>query len=361
MSSGTGHGGDGGGDVVTAALVTGRETLEFHGFPRRPPPVGCVRVDISLCGICGTDVASWRTGHLHSPAVCGHEWVGVVAAVGRGVEGLPEGERVVVAVPPACGRCPECRAGLAEHCRTASAVARGRDALAPEHGGFAPSLTVAAGRVVPAHPALSDEEAAQVEPAAVALHGVRRSRIRPGDTVVVQGAGPIGLLVLQAARACGAGEVLVVEPTATRRRLALALGAAAAPAPEDAADAVRERTRGLGADVVYECAGVPALLQTAADLTRAGGVVALLGFLSRPAPIDGSRWLARELTLVASNAYTHDDFRRTMALMADGRIRVAPLHSRTVGLHDLAPTLRTLAGGASDDVKVLVDPRPGRW
>jgi (R,R)-butanediol dehydrogenase / meso-butanediol dehydrogenase / diacetyl reductase len=342
---------------VTAALITGAETVEFRSFPRTPPPPGCVTVDITLCGICGTDIPSYRTGHLHSPAVCGHEWVGHLADVGAGVAGLREGDRVVVAVPPACGGCPECRNGLTDHCRTVSSVARGRSALAPPHGGFAASLTVEAGRVLPAHPDLSDQEAAQVEPATVALHGVRRSRIAPGDTVVVQGAGPIGLLALQFARAAGAGEVLVVEPSPARRQLALDLGASLALEPEEAPDVVLERTRGIGADVVLECAGVPSLLQTAADLTRTGGVVGLISFLSRPATIDAGRWLAKEITLIASNAFTHDDFRRSMAFLADGRVRAAPLHSRTVGLGNLEATLRTLAGTPAADVKVLVDPR----
>jgi (R,R)-butanediol dehydrogenase/meso-butanediol dehydrogenase/diacetyl reductase len=91
----------------------------------------------------------------------------------------------------------ECRRGIGEYCRTVSSIARGRDPLAPLHGGFASSVIVSAARVIPAHPGLSDAEAALVEPATVAFHGVRRSRIRPGDTVVVQGAGPIGLLVMQ--------------------------------------------------------------------------------------------------------------------------------------------------------------------
>jgi (R,R)-butanediol dehydrogenase/meso-butanediol dehydrogenase/diacetyl reductase len=275
------------------------------------------------------------------------------------VGGLREGERVVIAVPPACGRCPECRGGVTEHCRSTSLVARGRDDLAPPHGGFARSITVQADRLLPAHPDLTDEEAAQVEPATVAFHAVRRSRITPGDTVVVQGAGPIGLLALQFARVAGAGRVLVVERSEGRRRLAVELGASVAVAPDQAADAVLEHTRGLGADVALECAGVPSLLQTAADLTRTGGVVGLLSFLARPAAIDGARWLAKELTLVASNAFTHDDFRRSMAFLADGRVEVAPLHSRTVGLGELEPTLRALSAGVSDDVKVLVDPRRG--
>lgn len=346
-------------EEVTAALITGEQTLEYRSFPAGPPPPGCVTVDITLCGICGTDIASYRTGHLHSPAVCGHEWVGVLSAVGAGVAGLPEGERVVVAVPPACGRCPECRAGLTEHCRTTSMVARGRSPLAPPHGAFAPRITVEAGRVLPAHPALSDEVAAQVEPAAVAFHAVRRSRIAPGDTVLVLGAGSIGLLAAQFARAAGAGEVLVVEPAQTRRRLALQLGATVAVTPAEADDTARERTRGMGADVVLECSGVPALLQTAADLTRAGGVVGLLSFLAQPATVDGARWLARELTLVASNAFTHDDLRRSMAFLADGRVQAAPLHTRTVALDDLEPALQSLSAGPTEDVKVLVDPRSG--
>ena len=99
---------------VLAGLITGKETVEFRTFPQAPPATGCVTVDIALCGICGTDIASYHSGHLHSPAVCGHEWVGTVTDVGSGVDAVAEGDRVVVAVPPACGRCPECRGGLAE-------------------------------------------------------------------------------------------------------------------------------------------------------------------------------------------------------------------------------------------------------
>src|SRR5688500_4120119 len=165
----------------TAGLITGKETLEFRTFEAPAPQPGCVTVDISLCGICGTDIASFTTGHLHSPAVCGHEWVGTVTDIAAGVDGGAEGDRVAVAVPPPCGRCPECVAGLAEYCRTVSFTARGRSALAPPHGGFARSITVEGGRVLRAHPDLSDEEAAQVEPATVAFHGVRRSRISAGD------------------------------------------------------------------------------------------------------------------------------------------------------------------------------------
>jgi (R,R)-butanediol dehydrogenase / meso-butanediol dehydrogenase / diacetyl reductase len=345
---------------VIAALITAKETVTLRMFTQAPPPPGCVTIDIRLCGICGTDIHSFSSGHLHRPAVCGHEWVGTVAAAGAGVDSLQEGDRVVAAVPPACGRCPECLRGLGEYCRTASLVARGRDPLAPPHGGFAGRITVEATRVLRAHPDLTDEVAAQVEPATVAFHGVRRSGITPGDTVVVQGAGPIGLLALQFARAAGAGDVLVVEPSPARRRLATELGATSALTPDEAAEYVLDHTQGVGADVVIECTGVPRLLQTAVDLARTGGLVQLLSFLSEPATINAARWLAKEVTVVASNAYTHDDFRRSMAFLADGRVQAQPLHSRTVGLSDLEATLRGLSAGPTDDIKVLVDPRRGR-
>jgi (R,R)-butanediol dehydrogenase/meso-butanediol dehydrogenase/diacetyl reductase len=344
---------------VSAALITGAGEVQLREFPSPPPPPGTVTVDIRLCGICGTEIASFRSGHLHSPAVCGHEWTGTVTALGAGVDGLREGDRVVAGVPPCCGRCPECRAGLGDHCRVALDVVRGRDPLAPPHGGFARRITVDAARLVPAHPGLTDEEAAQVEPAAVALHGVRRCGVAPGDVVVVQGAGPIGLLAAQFARAAGAGCVLVVEPSEGRRRLALELSADLAVAPgEEAVEQVRAQTRGLGADVVVECAGVPALLQTAVDHTRRGGTVGLLSYIAQPVTIDAARWMAREVRVVGAVAFTHEDVVRSMAFLADGRVRTAPLHSRTVRLDDLAPTLVALSAGRTDDVKVLVDPRP---
>lgn len=342
---------------VTAALITAKETVTFRRFTQALPPPGCVTIDISLCGICGTDIHSFRSGRLHSPAVCGHEWVGTVAAAGDGMDGLQEGDRVVITIPPACGRCPECHRGLGEYCRTASLVARGRDPLAPPHGGFAGSVTVQATRVMRAHPDLTDEVAAQVEPATVALHGVRRSRITAGDTVVVQGAGPIGLFALQFAWAAGAGNVLVIEPSQARRRVATELGAINAVAPDEAAECIKDHTQGIGADVVIECAGVPRLLQTAVDLARSGGLVQLLSFLAGPATVNAARWLVKEVTVVASNAYTHDDFRRSMTFLADGRVRAQPLHSRTVRLDELEATLRGLSAGPSDDIKVLVDPR----
>jgi (R,R)-butanediol dehydrogenase/meso-butanediol dehydrogenase/diacetyl reductase len=343
---------------MKAAMITGQHQLELLDFEQpRPTPSGVV-VDIAYCGICGTDVASYRTGHLHSPAVCGHEWTGTLSAVGSEVKHLAEGDRVVIGVGPACGRCEACVAGRPEVCIVVQVQVRGRDAAAPPHGGFAPAIGVAVDRVALANPALGDEDAAQVEPAAVAYHAVRRSGIGLGDLAVVQGAGPIGLLTLQLARAAGATTVIVVEPAEHRRAKAVELGAHHAVGPgDDAKDIVSELTAGRGADVVYECAGLAPLLQTAVDLTRRGGVMAMLGYTAGQASINTGGWLSKDIRVVASTGFAHEDLHHTMSLMVDGRVRVGPLHTRTIGLEELDAVIGDLAAGRADDTKVLVDPR----
>jgi (R,R)-butanediol dehydrogenase/meso-butanediol dehydrogenase/diacetyl reductase len=236
--------------------------------------------------------------------------------------------------------------------------ALGRDALAPPHGGFAPQIAVAATRVVRAHPGLTDVQAAQVEPATVAFHAVRASALRLGDVAVVQGAGPIGLSTLQWVRAAGASRVIVIEPNEGRRSLAMSMGAHDVVEPGAAAsELVLELTHGLGADIVYECVGRAAAIQTAVDLARRGGSMCLIGLADGEAPISPSAWLIKEIGVTSSLAYFHEEFEMVMAMIADGRVDVEPLHTGTVGLHGLAAALSDLASGRSAHTKVLVDPR----
>lgn len=342
---------------MDAALITGRRKLEIREFPDPVPAPRGVVVDIAYCGICGTDIHAYQSGHPYSPAICGHEWCGTLSAVGDEVSRVSEGDRVVVAAAPACGRCEACRAGQPERCLTAFASAIGRDAMAPPHGGFARRLAVAADRVVPTNPGLTDLQAAQVEPTTVAFHAVRMMPPRLGDVAVVQGAGPIGLATLQWVAAAGAGQVVVVEPNAGRRALAAELGAhVAVPPGDEAREAIMERTHGLGADVVYECVGRPFAVQAAVDLARRGGSMCLIGLADEDASISPGSWLVKEINVAASLAYFHEEFEMAMGMIADGRVRVEPLHTSTVGLADLDAALADLAGGGSDQIKVLVDP-----
>ena len=343
---------------MLAALITGKGRLELREFPDPTPSSSGVVVDIAYCGICGTDLHAYQSGRPYNPAICGHEWAGTVSAVGAAVKGLREGDRVVVAAPPACGACVACRAGHAERCQVVFLAALGRDAEAPPHGGFAPRIAVAASRVVATDPGLTDEQAAQVEPMTVAFHAVRTSHLRLGDVAVVQGAGPIGLGTLQWVRAAGASRVIVVEPSAGRRALAAELGAHDVVEPGPLAQQmILERTHGLGADIVYECVGRPFAVQSAVDLARRGGSMCLIGLADDDAPITPSSWLVKEVSVTSSLAYFHEEFEMSMAMIADGRVRVEPMHSSTIGLDGLSVVLEELAGGSAVHTKVLVDPR----
>jgi (R,R)-butanediol dehydrogenase/meso-butanediol dehydrogenase/diacetyl reductase len=345
---------------MRVGLVTGLRQIEIREFPEPTPAPESAVVQIAYCGICGTDLHAYSSGDPYNPAICGHEWMGTVSAVGSDVGHVKEGDRVGIGVPPACGQCAECRAGDGAHCAQVMIEMTGRGPLAPEHGGFASAIRVGAGRLYGVNDALSDIQAASLEPATVALHAVRRTPMRLGDTAVVLGAGPIGLLVMQCARAAGAGIVVVVEPDASRAKLASQLGASIVvdPRNEDVKACVTAACGPAGADVVFECAGIPATIDQSAELVRRGGMVSLVGFATVPAEISPRTWLAKEVSLVASLGTLHEEFEMTMQLVADGRVKLEPLHTDTVGLDDLEDAFQQLVGGGQQ-VKVLVDARLG--
>jgi 2-desacetyl-2-hydroxyethyl bacteriochlorophyllide A dehydrogenase len=343
---------------MRVGLITGKQALELREFPTPSPEPGKAVVEIACCGICGTDVHAYMHGGPYTPAICGHEWAGTVSACGAGVEGVREGDRVAIGIAPACGRCALCRAGAASQCLAALTSMLGLDPMAPPHGGFAPAIAVNAARLYRLRPQIDDVEAALLEPATVVTHALRRTPVGVGESVVVLGAGPIGLLALQLVKVAGAGSVVVIEPEPSRAALARSLGATEVLAPDLAELDERLRTScgPAGPDLVLECAGVPSTIQRSVELVRRGGRVALLGLAATPATIQPAAWLGKEVTLTASLGYTHEEFEITQELASDGRLRLAPLVTDTVGLDGLEDALGQLMK-PSGQVKIVVDPR----
>ena len=343
---------------MKAALITEKETISFLDFDDPEPESDQVVVDITLCGICGTDIHGFNTPGPMRASICGHEWTGIISKTGDAVTRITEGDRVVVAVPPSCGSCISCQSGQMDKCKTVleATVATGR--FDTPHGGFAPRIAVNHWRTVIADSRLSDIQAAQIEPTTICFHAVRSTPPKLGDVVVVQGAGPIGLTTLQWARVAGAETLISVEPDPVRREVASSLGAKyTVEAGEPAQELIKEVTGGLGADVVYECAGVAPALQSAVDLARRGGTVSLIGLAASDALTKPAEWLRKEINVFASLGYTHEEFEMSMSYVADSKINLDAIHTGTVSLENIGKAFSDLSSGVSGELKILVDPR----
>jgi (R,R)-butanediol dehydrogenase/meso-butanediol dehydrogenase/diacetyl reductase len=305
-------------------------------------------VAVTLCGICGSDVEEYRDGPVvvptsphpltgrSAPLTLGHEVVGVVAAVGDGVT-LPVGTPVVPDVVLGCGVCWWCARGDYPLCERGAALGLQGD------GGLAEFMVAPAARCVPVPEGLAMEAAVFAEPVAVAVRAVAKAGDVAGAAVAVVGGGAIGLLVAQAARAHGAATVIVVEPDQGRRALA-EVGVAPFLA--------REAIGGRGADVVVECAGVPAAVPMAVSLCRRGGTVVLLGVNPEPATFPTMDVVLGEKRVVGSASHRWDtDLTAAVAMLHSGHIRVGHLPTRTVSLAEAA---NVLAVPPHDVVKTVV-------
>lgn len=268
---------------MKAARFHGRGDIRIDDVPEPTTRPGTVKVEVEWCGICGTDLHEFVEGPIFAPTAdaphpitgesvpitLGHEFAGVVAEVGAGVDRVRVGDRVAVEPYIICGTCDACTIGRYNVCRTLGFVG-----LSGYGGGFS-QYVVAQERWV--HPLgdLGTDVGALIEPLAVAYHAVKLSRARPGHTALVFGAGPIGLVTTAALKAAGVEEVVVVEPAEVRKAKAPGAGAdhVLDPTTTDVVAEIHEITRGRGADVTFECASIDAVLRSAIRSTRAGGTV----------------------------------------------------------------------------------------
>ena len=177
---------------MQVGLVTGKRQITLRELPEPEPSAGKAVVEIASCGICGTDLHAWASGAPYNPAICGHEWSGTVSKRGAGIAHVKEGDRVTVGIGPACGQCAECRSGRGAYCGVAF---MGMLGVGPLRGGarrLRARIAIDASRLIPVRAGLTDEAAAMLEPATVALHAVRRTPMRLGDSSSCSARGPSG-------------------------------------------------------------------------------------------------------------------------------------------------------------------------
>lgn len=327
---------------------------------------GTVKIAPEWCGICGSDVHEYLVGPETIPApgrphpitgevlpvVLGHEFAGRVVEVGDGVGGVAVGDAVAVEPIIRDTTCPACRAGDYNHCPQL-----GFHGLSGGGGGLA-ELTVVPDYMVHRLPdGVSTEVGALVEPLAVGWHAVRRSGLEPGQTAVVVGAGPIGLVTLLALRAAGAASVTMVEVAAARKERAAAMGADLVldPTVDDVVATVRDATGG-GADVTFDAAGHNETLALALGTVRHYGNVVNIALWEHPAEIDMFGFLFTEANLTSSCAYANDHA-DVIAAIGSGAVQPAPLISERIALADVvAHGIEALVADRDRHVKILVHP-----
>lgn len=343
---------------MRSARLVGPETIEILDIDEPVLVPGSVIVQVTRCGIGGTDIEAYLSGDLPTQAWFGHEWVGTVVAVGAEADGHFVGEHVVGAAPTPCGVCGPCSAGLGGHCELVLSMILGTDDLASEHGAFSEKIRVDARRIRRVPEGVDEVDAALTEPAAVAAHAVLRSGQRLGDLIVIIGGGTIGLLALQLAILAGASRVTIVDPDQKRRELACDIGAFAA-FPDEAGIQVwlDSHGHGLGADVVYDCSGHSESLNRALSIVRRGGTIVAVGVSSRSSELTARRLIGNEVTLTASLGYTVGDCNRVLDLMAEDRLRVGELYDADpIMLDQLGRELERMGKRLVGRGKILVGP-----
>jgi len=317
-----------------------------------------VLVRIGACAICGSDIHGMdgSTGRRIPPIIMGHEAAGTIEAIGDKVTGFSPGERVTFDSTVYCGSCLYCLQGDMNLCddRRVLGVSCADYRI---DGAFSDLIAVPARILYSLPDTLSFVRATLVEPLSVALHAVRRSRAKPGDSAVVVGTGLIGLLVVQCLRATGCCPVIAIDPAKNRLDLAFEFGANQCLSPDttDIADAVRKATGGRGADVALECVGLSPSVANAVAVLRKGGTLVLVGNLRPTVELPLQAVVTRELNLVGSCA-SAGEHPACLNLIAEGRVDVDPLVSTVAPLSDGDIWFQRLHRGEPGLMKVVLVP-----
>jgi L-idonate 5-dehydrogenase len=335
--------------TMQAAIWHGRKDLRVQEWKQPGVGPGFVLVRVRRAGICGSDLHYFEHGYCGSfrptgPFVLGHELCGVVERLGEGVTEVARGDRVVVNPARACGVCEYCRAGRGNLCR--HTVMLGSASTTPStDGAFAEWVAVRAEQCHLLPPEMDEGLGALMEPLAVAVHAIKRAGGVAGRRVLVVGGGPIGVLVMLAARAYGAVPVVLSDVLAGRRSCAMALGADAVldPAEVDLPDRVRQWA-GDGFDVIFEASGVPAALRQAITLARPGATLVQIGTLPPgDVALALNQIMARELQYVGSFRYGNV-FDECIRLTQTGRVALGTLVSQVFPLEAMNEAMAAAAG-----------------
>jgi len=344
---------------MKSLLLTAYNHLELTDMPVPAVGAGDVLVRVEACGICGSDVhgLDGSTGRRIPPIVMGHEAAGTVEAVGSGVTRFAKGDRVTFDSTVYCGACPYCKAGQINLCdnREVIGVSEGNYR---RHGAFAEYVVIPDRIMYPLPADFPFEEAAMLEAVSVAMHGVKVTPITGGETALVIGAGMIGLLTLQAAKAAGCARVFISDVDETRLKLARQVGADEVlhSAGAELLAEIKRLTNGRGVDVVLEAVGLNQTVGSAIDCVRKAGTVTLIGNVSPEVTLPLQKVVVKQIKLQGSCA-SSGEYPEAIELIAAGKIKVKPLITAVASLEEGPRWFDRLHSREPNLMKIVLSPR----
>jgi len=347
-------------ETMRAIIYRGPGEIQLEAVPVPQAADGELRVKVDACAVCGTDLKSFVHGNpkIAPPRVIGHEFTGVIDTVGAGVEGFAIGDRVVMATSVSCGECAYCAHGWTNLCVDMAAMGFKYE------GGMAeftviPERAIRNGHVITVPEGVRPEHAALAEPLSCAVNSCENSNVQPGDTVVVVGAGPMGIMNACIAREFGAAKVILAEINDARLMQAAAFGfdMLVNPTGCDLAEVVKAATDGLGADVAIVAAPAAAPQEQAIDLVRKRGTVCLFASLPRGSSaitIDSRPLHYDELRMVGTSDSTPTQVARAVELIAGGGLPMDKLATHVLPLEGIARAFELMKSGES--MRVVLTP-----
>lgn len=337
---------------MQAFQVKAPHDFDVSEQPSPQPAAGEVVVDVAFAGICGSDmhIIHGDNAFVRFPRITGHEFAGVISAVGDGVDAGRVGERVCIDPVVNCGQCYPCRIGRPNVCSAMQVIGVHR------HGGFAEQVNVPAANAWRIPDTLDLDSAALVEPYSIAANVLARMEPHAGDRLLVIGAGVIGLTIVQMAQASGVEDIIVTDIIEERLTTARELGARHVinGREQDLEQAVQELTAGEGVPLIADAACVPAMLPGMLRMACPAGRIGLLGFNPTPSDLVQLEVIKKELTLVGSRL-NNRKFPEVLAHIEAGRLNPHALVSHRVALRDMPGAIHMLDTTPEKARKVLVD------
>lgn len=337
---------------MLGAQYKGKKIIEMTELPKPIPNEHEVLVKVKYAGICGSDLEAYKTGLYPAHVVLGHEIMGYVEELGPGVKKWKAGDRITVFPTINCEKCWYCQQGLSNICMYEDAIGIGAN------GGFAEYVLVSDHHLVALPDSIPDKYGTVYDQIATCLLAIRESNFVAGESTAVLGLGTMGQFMMQVLKLAGARSVVVVEKNEHRLEIAKQFKPDIALSKLSLAKIKRSNKKGVaGLDFVFECSGVPILVNAAIDVVRKGGTIVQVGLWDKPVEINLLKYVMNQIRIQGVYGYLRDDFEFAVELVAKKLINPEPIVTKIIPLNDIVEKgFEEAIKPNTEQIKILVEP-----